>query len=135
MNMAKPGATEKLREKIRLLEIRQAEEAKILKEQFKITYESLKPANLLKSTLKELAGPSELKNNLLETIVSILSGYLSNKVLVGKKGSIFKKLLGLLLQYGVTNLVANNAENIRNLFLDLLGKVLKSSKKSAEPET
>jgi hypothetical protein len=135
MNMAKPGATEKLREEIKLLEIRQAEEVKILKEQFKITYESLKPANLLKSTLKDLAGPSDLKNNLLETMVSILTGYLSNKVLVGKKSSVFKKLLGLLLQYGVTNLVANNAEKVRNLFLDLLSKVLKSSKKSIEPET
>jgi hypothetical protein len=130
--MAKQSASDKLKESIRLLEIKQAEEGKILKEQFRLTYESLKPANLIKSTLKELAGTSELKTNLFETIVSILTGYLTKKILVSSKSNIFMKMLGVLLQYGVTNVVANNAESIRNLIANLIDRFFKPSKEVPE---
>lgn len=70
--MAKQSAVDSLKESIRLLEIRQAEEGHILKEQFRVTYESLKPANLIKNSLKEITGSAEVKNGLFETIVSIV---------------------------------------------------------------
>lgn len=130
--MAKQSASDKLKESIRLLEIRQDEEGKILKEQFKLTYESLKPANLIKSTLKELAGTSESKTNLFETIVSILTGYLSKKILVGSNSNIFMKMFGVLLQYGITYVVANNADSIRNLITNLIDRFLKPSKEVPE---
>jgi hypothetical protein len=130
--MAKQSASDKLKESIRLLEFRQVEEGKILKEQFKLTYESLKPVNLIKSTLKELAGTSELKINLFETIVSILTGYLTKKILIRSKSNIFMKMLGVLLQFGVTNVVANNAESIRNLIANLIDRFLKPSEEVPE---
>lgn len=120
--MEKHSAADSLKESIRLLEIRQAEEGQILKEQFKITYESLKPVNLIKSSILELTGSSELKNNLFESIVSILTGYLTKKMMVGSTSNPFMKILGVLLQFGVTSLVAQNAENIRNLFSDLIDR-------------
>lgn len=120
--MEKQSAVDSLKESIRLLEIRQAEEGKILKEQFKITYESLKPVNLLKSSLKELASSDEIKNNLFETIVSIFTGYISNKIMVGSKKNPFLKIIGVLLQYGVTILVAKNVESIRNFITGLIDR-------------
>jgi hypothetical protein len=133
--MGKHGATKRLKEKIHQLETRQAEEAKILKKQFDVTVESLKPSNLIKSTLKEMSGPAELKNSLLETVVSVLTGYLTQKVIVGRRKGIMKKLFGLLVQHGVTNLIANNAETLRGLFGSLFGKILKARPKSASSKT
>jgi hypothetical protein len=130
--MAKQSASDKLKESIRLLEIKQAEEGKILKEQFKLTYESLKPANLIKSTLKELAGTSDLKNNLFEMVISVLTGYLSKTLFVRSKSNIFVKMLGILLQFGVTNVVANNADSIRIFITNLIGRFLKPSKEVPE---
>ena len=66
--MAKQTAVESLKESIRLLEIQQAEEGKILKEQFKATYESLKLVNLVKSSLADLTNSVEIKNNLFKII-------------------------------------------------------------------
>ena len=118
--MAKPNPIISLKESIRLLEIRQTEEGVILKEQFKVTFESLKPFNLIKNSLKELTGSAEIKNNFFESVVSILTGYLTKKIMVNTKGGPLMKIVGAMLQYGVTNLVSKNAEKIRILFADLI---------------
>lgn len=132
--MEKQSAADSLKESIRLLEIRQAEEAQILKEQFKITYESLKPVNLIKRSLQEIAGSPDIKNNLFEAIVSILTGYLTKKVMISSKSNPFMKILGVLLQFGVTSLVAKNAENIRNLFSELIDRFLHPAEEVPERE-
>jgi hypothetical protein len=130
--MAKQDAIDSLKESIQVLEIRQAEEGKILKEQFKITYESLKPVNLVKNTLKELTSSAEIKNNLFETIVSVISGYLTKKLMVSPQSNSFIKILGAIMQFGVTSFVAKNAETIRNFISDLIDKYLKNKEEVTE---
>lgn len=58
-------------------------------------------------TIDDIKNSTELKNNVLETVVSVAGGYASKIFLVGKSNSIFKKLFGALLQYGATNLISN----------------------------
>lgn len=120
--MTKPTAVEALKESIRLLEIRQEEEGKILKEQFRITYDSLKPINFIKNSLKDLTESMEIKTGVFETIVSILTGYFTKKIMVSSKSSLFKRILGALLQFGVTSVLAKNAESIRSFLADLVDK-------------
>ena len=52
--MQKTDLSAGLREAIVVLEKRQATEGKILKEQFMLAYESMKPINLIKNTFKVL---------------------------------------------------------------------------------
>ncbi len=132
--MAKQRASDSLKESIRLLEIRQAEEGQILKEQFKITYESLKPVNLIKNSIKEITSSVEIKNNFIETLISILSGYLTKKIMVSSKSSSFMKVLGAVMQYGVTTVVAQNAEVIRNLFSELIDRFFKPTQEAPDAE-
>ena len=122
--MAKTSAVDSLKESIRLLEIRQAEEGQALKEQFRITYESLKPVNLIKSSLNELTSSSEIKNSLFETVVSILTGYLTKKMMVSSNSNPFMKILGAVLQFGVTTLIAKNAETIRTYVMNLIERLV-----------
>ena len=133
--MAKQTAVESLKGSIRLLEIQQAEEGKILKEQFKATYESLKLVNLVKSSLKELTESVEIKNNLFESIVSIVTGYLTKKLMISSSSNPFKKILGALIQLGVTNLVAKNAETIRIYITEFIDRFLHPEEKEEVPET
>lgn len=135
--MAKQSAVDSLKESIRLLEIRQAEEGQALKEQFRITFESLKPVNLIKSSISELTGSAEIKNSLFETIVSILTGYLTKKMMVSSKSNPFMKILGAVLQFGVTSLVAKNAESIRNYIMDMIDRFMNPVDEAPEevPET
>jgi len=132
--MAKQTAVESLKESIRLLEIQQAEEGKILKEQFKATYESLKLVNLVKSSLADLTNSVEIKNNLFETIVSIVTGYLSKKLMINSTSNPFKKILGVLIQLGVTNLVSKNAETIRFFITELIDRFMHPKEEVPETE-
>jgi len=132
--MAKQTAAEALKESIRLLEIQQAEEGQILKEQFKATYESLKLVNLVKSSLKDLTDSVEIKNNLFESIVSIFTGYFTKKIMISSNGNVFKRILGLVVQFGVTNLVAKNAELIRIYLTELMDKFLHPKEEIPETE-
>jgi hypothetical protein len=104
-----------LRDAIQLLEIERAKKGILLKEQFYLTYESLKPVNLLKNTLKEIFLSPNLIDNFLGTIIGLGSGYLSKKIVVGGSGNIIKKLLGSILQFGVTNMVAQHPDGIKAL--------------------
>lgn len=81
-----------LKETIRLLEIRQEEEKELLNLQFKATFNSLKPSNLIKSTLRDISHNTlELKNNLLEAFLPLITNFISGRIVgKGKKYSFFR---------------------------------------------
>lgn len=132
--MKKQSAREALRESIRQLEIQQAHEGEELKAQFKATYESLKLVNLVKSSLKEVTESVEIKNTLFESIISVVSGYVSRKLMVNKNSNPFLKIVGLVMQFGITNLVAKNAEVIREYITQLIDKFLHPKEETPEAE-
>ncbi len=129
--MTKKNAIDSLKESIRLLEIRQAEEGKILKEQLKITHESFKLVNLIKNSLKDITGSVELKNNLFGTVISIVSGFLTRKVMAGPKSNPIMKILGAMMQFGITTVIARNSEMIMNFMDNLIDKLFHPEKKEA----
>jgi hypothetical protein len=111
--MKKTSSTVRLGEAILLLEAEQVIKGQILKEQFLATYESLKPINLLKSTIKEISASPVIGDNLLGTLMGLTTGYISKKVVVGGSSNVLRKLLGSVLQFGVANAVAKHPEAIR----------------------
>jgi hypothetical protein len=122
--MEKQNAVTKLKESIRVLEIRQAEEGQQFNAQLRITYESLKPINLIKNSIKDLTDSFEMKSSLFETIFTIVSGYFAQRMIVSPESNIFKKLLGALMQFGVNNIVLKNIETIRIFVSNLIEKII-----------
>jgi hypothetical protein len=47
--------------------------------------------------------------------LGLATGYLSRKIVVGASGNIFRKLLGSILQFGVTNIVAQHPDVIKSI--------------------
>lgn len=129
------NSTAELKYAIELLEVEHVLKGRLLKEQFYLTYESLKPINVLKRTLKELTSSAYLIDNIPGTIMGLASGYLSKKLFTGGSGNIFRKLLGSLLQFGVTNIVAKNSDTIKStgltIFQHFLQKKIMNSKNRA----
>lgn len=105
---------------ILLLEAKKTLEGCMLKEQFKTTYESLRPINLIKSTFSELASAPDFKNDLLNTSLSLAVGYLSKKVAIGTTNNPIKQILGTILQMGVTSIVSKNSDGIKSTVLNLI---------------
>jgi hypothetical protein len=112
-----------LRNAILELETRQTLEGKILKEQFNLTYNSIKPINLLKNTFKEVGESQDLRNNIINTSVGIATGYLSKVLYEKLSHNPVKKLFGSILMYGITNLVTKNPETINSLSNKLFSKI------------
>jgi hypothetical protein len=104
-----------LKNAIRLLEEEQTFKGYLLKEQFFLTYESLKPVNLFKSTMSEVTSSPYLIENIINTTIGLATGYVSKKIVVGASGNIFRQLMGSILQYGVTNLVSKHPEGIKTI--------------------
>jgi hypothetical protein len=104
-----------LKTAIQLLEVEQALKRQLLKEQLNISYESLKPVNILRKTLKEITLSHDLTDNLLGTASGLASGYLSKKIFIGAPGNLFRKLIGSLLQFGVTTVVSQHPDVIKSM--------------------
>lgn len=113
--MQKITSTASLKEAIQLLEAEKAANSKLLKEQFVNTYESFKPASLLRSTLQDISSSPNLIENILGTALGLGAGYLSRSILPGVTAMRFGKLLGPVLQLGVTNFVSKQSGNLRSL--------------------
>lgn len=108
------SSTADLKDTIQLLEIEQAIKKELLKEQFHITYESLRPINIIKNTLKDIAATPNLIDNVLGTVAGLASGYLTKKIVTGTSANIFRKLIGSVLQLGVTNVVAQHPDAVKS---------------------
>jgi len=103
-----------LKNAIQILEAEQADRGQLLKEQFHITYESLKPANLFRSTLHDISTSPYLIENIVGTVLGLATGYLSKKLVVGASVNGLRKLFGSILQFGITNYVAQHPEAIKS---------------------
>lgn len=130
--MKKITTTTELRESILLLEVKQEIEGVLLKEQFSVTYESLKPINLIKKTLNELTSSPDFKGDLLKATLSLSAGYLSKRLVVGATVNPVKQLLGSLIQMGVTSIVSKNTDGIKSVAMNLLSHFLNKKDTSAK---
>ena len=127
--MRKITSVKVLRAEIICLQKRQSEEGLLLKEQFAITYESLKPFNVLRKAVIDIFTPFELKQGLLESSAGILSGYLSRILVVRNSKNPFRRLAGILVQYGVTNVITKNSDAIMNVASAFIEKLMHHSPK------
>ncbi len=109
-----------LNEAIRILEIKQKLEAELLKEEFKLTVEKLKPVNLIKTALHDLTTSPSFKVNVLDTTISMVAGFLTKKVMVGNTHNPIKQILGTVLQMGITSIVSKNTTEIKSTVMSLV---------------
>jgi hypothetical protein len=108
-------STDGLKNAIQLLEVEQGFKGQLLKEELLLAYESLRPVNILRSTLKEISSSPYLIDNISGTAMGLVSGFLSKKIFVGTSGNLIRKLIGSFLQFGVTNVVAKNSDVIKSI--------------------
>jgi hypothetical protein len=122
------NTSKELKDAIKLLEDRQSIQGAELKEQFFEIIESIRPVNLIRSTFSRLRSSPDLMGGMLSTTVGLAAGYLSNKTLVGSSANLFKKLLGTVLQFGITTMIVKNPEAVKTLGQTLLHRIFNKKK-------
>ncbi len=113
--MKKRSYTSELQDAIQVLEAEQSLSLQLLKKHFRQATDSLNPAKLVKNTLEEITTSPYLADNLLSAGVGLAAGYISKKAIVGWSGNRLLRFLGIVLQFGVTNIIAQNPKAVKSI--------------------
>ena len=125
---------EGLRNAIKALEIEQEAKEQILRERFHTVYDSLRPINIIKDTLKDLfsISSSSIAENLSGTAFGEGVGMLLKRLFIGSSGNVFRKLAGTLLQLGITNIASKKSDVIISAGQSLLQRLLRKKEKNLD---
>src|SRR5664279_1370956 len=134
ISMDNISTLEDLRNAIKALEVEQNEKELILKDQFHLVYASLRPINIIKANLKELLSfsSSSISENLSGTALGEAGGFLLKKLFIGNSGNLFIKLMGTLLQLGITNIASKKSEVISSAIQAILQRLFHKKEKDTE---
>lgn len=107
------------------LELQNKIKSELVKEQFLVIHESLKPINLLKSTIKEIISSPDLKTGLIDISIGVSTGFMAKKIVAGDSHNVFKQLLGSAVQMIVTKEVTKNADSIIDAGRNFITNIIK----------
>ena len=105
---------------IQELETERKVKEQLLREQFYLTYESLKPVNILRNTLKNLFSSENILENISGNAIGAISGFILKSIFVGKSATKLKKLVGAILQFGIAKVISQNSDQIKKIGLAVL---------------
>jgi hypothetical protein len=125
-------STAGLKDAIQLLETEHGIKGQVLRDQFHLTVESLKPLTILKKALYDISTAPNLVDNIMGTAMGIASGFLTNKIFVGSSGGLIRNLLGSVLQFGVSNAVADHPDTIKSYGQMILQYFLRKREKNSD---
>lgn len=86
-----------LRNSIQILELRQKSEMALIKEEFEVIIENLKPVNLVKNTLDDIIDSKEIQANVFDLSLGAVSGMLAKKIVVGDSDNSALNFTGNLI--------------------------------------
>ncbi len=132
--MSKITNVKELNAAILQLEIKQRQEEELLNEQIEITIEGLKPTNLIKNTVNELMAIPDFKSNILKMTLSMVAGYFTKKLAIGSTSHPLKVIIGTAIQFGVTNILSKNSENIRGKVVEIFRRFFKKKENNKEDQ-
>ncbi len=112
-------STLKLKEAIRELQRKQVVQGELLKEQFAITVEGIRPAFLLKSIGSNIFSAG-VAGKIVNAAVGLTVGYVTKRMLIGSSVNRLKGFLGNAMQVGVLGLIAKKPDLVKSLISSLL---------------
>ncbi len=101
-----------IREAIVELERQQAVESRQISVQLVHAFESIKPINLIKSTIKDVTESKDLTENIVQTSIGLVAGYVTQSLFQKPSHGPLRKLFGTVLSYGITNFLATHPKLI-----------------------
>ncbi len=133
--MNKPDPVLLLKELIRTKELEQQLEEKIVREQFHRTYESLKPLNLIRNAVHQVVSSPELKGDLGNAALGIISGFIAKKAISFGSSNPLVKLGATIVQMIVAGKVTQNADDIKAIAAIVLNKIMNHQRNPADEKT
>jgi hypothetical protein len=117
--MSKINPSDSLNSSISLLEQKRNQDFMDLKQQLRTTGESMKPANLIKSAVRDISSSPQLKSILIKAAIGLAAGYIAKRLVTRQRRNNKNEILGNALQYGISFLAArqNNLLKSAGIFV------------------
>jgi len=77
--------------------MRQADEAKLIKDEFHAAYERLKPATIVKNIFRETVASPEIRDNIIDKTTYVVLIFLTNIILRKTTNGFVKRTVGTAL--------------------------------------
>jgi hypothetical protein len=118
------------------LELIAAAQRQDIRESFAIVSENLKPANLVKSGVRSVLSGNH-KEELVNVLIGIGTGFLSRKLLLGRPHGFVGKTVGKAIQWGMAGLVSKNADRIKEKTGEVIDWIFRKNKRGSNhsPDT
>jgi len=123
-------STDELKAAILQLENRQIIQEQLLKEQFNIVYNSLKPLNLIKNTIRDLISSKEIQEDIIGYAGNVVADFVSKQFFKGSSENYVKKYARQLIHNGITTIISLYSGTIRDFGESLINKFLDRNKKT-----
>lgn len=117
-----------LREEIRLLENKRETQLELIKEDFSMVVESLRPSNIIKSSVSNIVSSPRAFRNILMAVGGIAVAYITRKKLVRTNQNPVRKILITIIQAGVASLLSVKAQDIKEKLYALFKGIILSRK-------
>ena len=104
--MNKDNPTDKLNASIDKLEQKKDQDFQALKQQLRMTGESLKPKNLIKEAVRDITQSKQLKSMLIQAGIGLALGLIAKKLVTKQHKNTKNQIIGNALQYGISFLAA-----------------------------
>ncbi|PWT98159.1 MAG: hypothetical protein C5B52_12680 [Bacteroidetes bacterium] len=122
---------EEVKEAIEELERECKWKQEALSEKFRQTYEKLKPANLIKETISDIAHSPGLGKNIVRTTFGLGLGFITNKLLNKNSTNVARKIAGTAIQLGISGLFAKRMPRLKSALKNIFSKRKSDSAEAA----
>ena len=121
-------SAEDLRYEIARLELKQELERAMLKDKLTETYESFKPVNIIRNSIEDMVSSPNLGSGVINTAMGIFAGIIAKKMVTGSTHNPIKQLIGVAMQFGISNLVSKNGDGLRMVVSQIVNAFAKPKK-------
>jgi len=110
------SSSAKLKERIAELEKKRRLQRVEISTAFQDIVETVKPKNLIRAGLQSINDTPGLRQNLINAVISLTTGWVASKLAIPKAAnSMVKRTVGAAVQYGVTHLLATQGDALGNV--------------------
>ncbi len=107
--------SEDLKNALLLVEAEHEIKLQLLKDEIFVIYESLKPMNLLKKSIKDVIASPDIADDILNAASGFISEFISKRIIIGDSDNPLRKILGASVQFAIINFFVQNSEAIKNI--------------------
>ena len=112
------------------LEKRKVIQESLLKDQFHVVRESLRPVNMIRSTFSKITHTPEIREGVFKTVAGIGIGLLTKNMFLGKAIPLVRSLVGSAVENSVDKTVKTGADTVKAygtaIYHTLFGKKAKA---------